>query len=184
MTRRVDWPERLAAFLESRRGAPKCWGSNDCGLFCADAIEAMTGVDPGWELRGTYQNARQALRALVKYFRKRGLPMPAWQQQPDSLLGEIAQHAASIYGWPAIELLAAQRGDLVLLEVGDLLQETSPSAPRPDRGGHVVRSGHATLSVAWTRVLGIIGMNGLPVTSGEKGVTELPSERIVRAWRI
>jgi len=175
MKRREDWPERLAVFLESRHTMPKQWGQNDCGLFCADAIQAMTDVDPAWELRDTYQNARQALRALVKYFRKRGLPMPAWQQQPDSLLAEIAQHAASIYGWPAIELQAAQRGDLMLLDVGDLM--SGPSAP-------VGRSGQTTLSVVWTRALGMIGMNGLPVTAGEAGMVELGAERIVRAWRI
>jgi len=175
MKRRADWPERLAAFLESRHETEKTWGYNDCGMFYADAILAMTGTDVGWELRGEYRSGREALRTLVKYFRKRGLPMPAWQHQPDSLLGEIAEHFARVYGFESIELALAQRGDAVLLDVSELLN--GPSAP-------VGRSGQITDEVIWTRALGIMGMNGLPVTVGMAGIVELPAEWIVKAWRI
>ena len=173
MKRRADWPERLAWLLESRHEPERVWGYNDCGMFCADAILAMTDVDPGAELRGTYRSGKQALRALVGYFQKRGLPMPAWQHQPDSLLGEIAEHAAQVYGWPMIELQTAQREDLVLLDVTEEMSEQEKTQGRQDAN-----------AIRWTRALGIIGMNGLPVTSGEKGIMELPSERIVRAWRV
>lgn len=42
MTRFHDWPERLAAFLEASKD--DSFPDNGCGVFCADAIEAMTGV--------------------------------------------------------------------------------------------------------------------------------------------
>jgi hypothetical protein len=45
MTRSVDWPQQLAAFVESRRSTPFAWGTHDCCRFAAGAVEAMTGVD-------------------------------------------------------------------------------------------------------------------------------------------
>lgn len=40
-----DWPDRLWRCLDARRRRPHAWGSNDCVLYVAAAIEAMTGVD-------------------------------------------------------------------------------------------------------------------------------------------
>lgn len=45
LVRLPDWPERLAAHIESRRRAPFAWGSNDCVLHAADGVLAMTAVD-------------------------------------------------------------------------------------------------------------------------------------------
>lgn len=36
---------------DARRSVPFAWGSNDCRLFAADAVQAMTGVDHAAELR-------------------------------------------------------------------------------------------------------------------------------------
>jgi len=60
MTRVPQWPENLVTYLEARRFVPFAWGSNDCGLFCADGIIEMTGVDPVPALRG-YKTERGAL---------------------------------------------------------------------------------------------------------------------------
>lgn len=43
--RLVDWEARLDALIESRRYQPFEWGRNDCCLFAAAAVEAMTGED-------------------------------------------------------------------------------------------------------------------------------------------
>ena len=167
LVRFPDWPERLAAFLESRRESPKKWGYNDCGMFCADAIEVMTGVDMAEELR-SYDSPCGALKALVAYLEHRGSPLPRWREQPDSLLCEVIRLRFQVFGCPPIQPCMAQRGDAVLLNVEGLLQETLPGAE----------------SLNWTRSLGIMGMNGFPVTAGLAGTVELPSERIVMAWRI
>jgi hypothetical protein len=168
VTRRFpDWPERLAKFLESRRMQPKKWGYNDCGLFCADAIEAMTGLDVTEELRG-HDGPARAIRALARYLERRGMPVPAWRQQPDSLLCEVARLHAAAYGFEEIHGELAQRGDAVILDISDLPQEVYPELD----------------AAAWTRALGIIGMEGLPVTAGLRGTVNLGSERITRAWRI
>ena len=46
LLRRPFWGTReLEQFLLARRSVPFKWGANDCALFVADAIEAMTGVD-------------------------------------------------------------------------------------------------------------------------------------------
>jgi len=172
VTRLADWPERLAAFLESRRTMPKQWGQNDCALFCADAIQAMTGVDPALELRG-YDSEFGAIKAMVKYWIQRGVLLPGWKQRPDSLLCELAARMAEIHGFEAIATGLAGRGDAVLLEVGDLMSGEEKTEGRQDAG-----------ATRWTRALGIVGMNGLPVTAGQAGTVQLGAERIVRAWRI
>lgn len=43
MSRRHDWPQRLALYLEQRRATPFEWGVHDCCRFAAGAVEAMTG---------------------------------------------------------------------------------------------------------------------------------------------
>ncbi len=62
--RREDWPERLLAFLASRRDKPFAWGENDCALFAADAALEMTGVDFAAPFRGRYDTAFGAMKAL------------------------------------------------------------------------------------------------------------------------
>lgn len=58
------WHARLIALIEARKTAPFAWGSNDCCLWAADAVLAMTGTDPAADLRGTYSTARGAASAL------------------------------------------------------------------------------------------------------------------------
>lgn len=45
-----NWESKLAAYLENV--GPFEWGKNDCCLFAANAVEAMTGVDPAKKYRG------------------------------------------------------------------------------------------------------------------------------------
>lgn len=60
--RRQDWPVRLAAFLDARRGTPFAYGSHDCVLMAADWIVEATGEDPIAEIRGSWNDIREALR--------------------------------------------------------------------------------------------------------------------------
>lgn len=45
MVRYEDWPLRLSNFLYENRNAQFIWGENDCILFGAKCIEALTGVN-------------------------------------------------------------------------------------------------------------------------------------------
>lgn len=56
---------KLELFLIERRNAPFEWGKNDCCLFVADAVLAITGVDYAKSLRG-YRTRLGAARRLVK----------------------------------------------------------------------------------------------------------------------
>lgn len=57
----VDWQLRLSALAHERSERPFEWGVNDCCLFAADAVLAMTGVDHAAGFRG-YDSAAGALR--------------------------------------------------------------------------------------------------------------------------
>lgn len=94
--RREGWPERLAAVLG--RPDPFVWGVNDCCLFAADAVEAMTGVDPAIRQRG-YRSARAAAGRLLRH----------------GGVEEVARGAAAALGFREIPVGFAQRGDVCLV---------------------------------------------------------------------
>ncbi|WP_147127819.1 DUF6950 family protein [Shimia ponticola] len=54
----------LADFIAKTRSDPFEWGSNDCALWCASAVEHETGFDPAINLRGTYAS-RFACRQMI-----------------------------------------------------------------------------------------------------------------------
>ncbi|WP_417656195.1 DUF6950 family protein [Pseudidiomarina aestuarii] len=61
-----DWPTRLIQLLQQRRTMPFEWGVNDCCLFAADAIEAVTGEDPAPEFRDRYSTELGSMRVLKR----------------------------------------------------------------------------------------------------------------------
>lgn len=68
LRRFADWEARLAAYLEPLRTRPfGPYGRYDCCIFSADAVLAMTGVDPMPEFRGRYRTRIGYLRALKRY---------------------------------------------------------------------------------------------------------------------
>lgn len=64
MMRLFDWNSRLHQYLEGMARAPFSWGQNDCMLFAAGAVQAMTGIDHAAEFRGRYATARGGQRIL------------------------------------------------------------------------------------------------------------------------
>lgn len=68
--KRSDWRVRLHAYLADARqrtfGYGGADGSQDCALFVAGAVEAMTGIDPAAEYRGRYTTLTGGLRVLRK----------------------------------------------------------------------------------------------------------------------
>jgi 2-polyprenyl-6-methoxyphenol hydroxylase-like FAD-dependent oxidoreductase len=96
-----DWPERLAALLEARREAPFAWGENDCALFMADAVAAVTGEDPAAAFRG-YASEEEAEAILGA----------------DGLEGVVARALAE-FGCGDCPPGLAQRGDVALALLGN-----------------------------------------------------------------
>ena len=66
MSRLPDWRPRLAAYVETARGRPFASGSNDCALFVAGAVAAMTGTDHGAGYRDCYETFSGGLRRVRK----------------------------------------------------------------------------------------------------------------------
>jgi hypothetical protein len=92
--RRQDWQLRLSDFAKERASMPFEWGKNDCCLFAADAVLAMTGVDPAAPLRG-YASALAARRLVDE-------------------AGGMLEFVSQFLGEPVPPLMAAV-GDVVLL---------------------------------------------------------------------
>lgn len=101
LTRYQDWPERLDEYLNSRLAVPFTFGVNDCALFAMDAIQAMTGVDLGAEIRGTYSDQEGANAILTE----------------ENLL-----RIATAAGMEEKPILFAQRGDILLY-----MQQSGPT---------------------------------------------------------
>ena len=97
MTRLPDWRLRFDALVMDRLHAPFSWGSNDCVLFAADNVLALTGEDLAFGLR-THTNALSAARALRR-------------------LGGLAALVERALG-PSCHAIAATQGDVVMVVMG------------------------------------------------------------------
>ncbi len=66
IVRLTDWRQRLDDYLDRICRLPFEYGTHDCGLFSAGAVEAMTGFDPATEFRGRYSTHAGITRILRK----------------------------------------------------------------------------------------------------------------------
>jgi hypothetical protein len=67
MNRTQNWEMRLDDWLKTRAGLEFTFGANDCCLFAAGAVEAMTGEDLAGKFRGKYRTKHGAQQVLKKY---------------------------------------------------------------------------------------------------------------------
>jgi hypothetical protein len=104
LIRLEGWPAALSDYLLRAERTPFKYGRQDCGLFVAGAIHAMTGVDVVANLRG-YSDRKEAFTRIA------------------ALCGQPTMEAVSVYlaaqnEIPEIPVLRAQRGDAVMLRSG------------------------------------------------------------------
>lgn len=175
LTCRADARARLGALLAERTHAPFAWGCNDCALLACDAVEALTGVDVGYDLRGRYHSAAGAVRALALWLEERGVFVPGLRQDPDALLLNVVVRICLRYGLRSCDLAEPlQAGDVVWLRCGG----PAAASDRP-------RLFH--------RALGVVALNGQAVTvsdGGMFGVAPVPYNPtlhegwVERAWRV
>ncbi|MGC1781755.1 MAG: hypothetical protein WA708_04490 [Acidobacteriaceae bacterium] len=105
LKRTEHWATReYHKFLLARAKTPFAWGTNDCCLFPADAIEAFTGVDLASDFRGKYHDEASAF-ALIK-------SVANGTTVADAAAYCAAKHGLAERKYP----LMAQRGDLVTIE--------------------------------------------------------------------
>lgn len=102
MTRRADWVAALELFLRENSARPFVYGDWDCCLFVASAIEAMTGVDPAREFRGTYDSLRGAAEAMKLLYSSRTVV-------------RVVEQIAVRYEMGELPVRFARRGDMVLI---------------------------------------------------------------------
>lgn len=101
------WERRLNAMIDKHGRLPHDWGKQDCVLFAADCVWAVTAKDPAAGLRRTYDSEAGALRLIAE---AGGL----------EALVEARLAAAGIPS-QRIDPRFAQRGDLCLIENGKAL---------------------------------------------------------------
>lgn len=131
-----DWRPRLTAYLADTARDGFRYGSNDCALFTAGAVRAMTGHDPAAAWRGTYTTLEGGLRRM----RKAG----------------FQDHIALVAKeFPPVAPAFAQVGDIALVEapegpaLGIITGETI-ACLTPRGLGHLPRE---AASEAWTVAL-------------------------------
>jgi hypothetical protein len=114
LKRTKSWDTReLHEFLLARSKQPFAWGVNDCALFAADAVLAMTGVDIADDFRGKYHDEAGAW-ALVRAVTGKG-------EDVSTAMADAAAWCAEKHGLPEwVDAqgrplpLMARRGDLVV----------------------------------------------------------------------
>lgn len=98
MQRRDDWASRLIAVIDAADRTPFAWGKQDCALFAADCVQAMTGEDFAAPFRGRYDTALGSVRAL------RMMGMASLEEYVVHVLGET------------VAPMMAMRGDVVMVD--------------------------------------------------------------------
>jgi len=100
LVRFPDWERRLGECLAAAAEKPFQWGSFDCALSACDCIQAITGIDPAAEIRGTYSTAEQVRKLFVEH---------------GGTLESLATFFASRLEMPEVGPFYAHRGDVVLV---------------------------------------------------------------------
>jgi len=105
MQRKDHWDtQHFDDFLLARVTMEFAWGTNDCALFAADAVEAITGVDIAEDFRGKYTTEKKAFALIASL-------------TGGTTVADAASYCAAKHGLVEHEFpLMAKRGDLVVVE--------------------------------------------------------------------
>ena len=112
--RRPDWRPRLVAYIEEVRARPFSYGSHDCALFAAGAVEAVTGDDLAVAWRGNYGSLKEGLTRLQEVGAADHLAVVSSFLEPVqpafAQVGDIAVLVA-----PGIPALGIFEGEMILV---------------------------------------------------------------------
>ena len=135
--RKEHWATRdFHQFLIDHASKSFEWGSHDCALFAANAVQAITGTDIADDFRGKYTTQLGAFRTISK--------VTSGSTVADAAAYCAAKHDLTEHEHP----LMAKRGDLVVINNGgDLI------------AGVVHLNGRHVVSVSET------GLMMLPITN-------------------
>jgi len=93
--RHEDWVDRLFAAIEQVSTETFAYGKNDCCLFSARVVDAMSGSDYAKRLAEMYHDEKTALAYINSH-------------------GSIQEAVKDWLGEPCVSLAYTQRGDVVL----------------------------------------------------------------------
>ena len=91
------WEDALSNYIATKRHEPFEYGVNDCCLFAAGAVEAITTEDPMPEFRGQYDSLKGSLKAIKD-------------------IGAGTLEATMDSKFPEVAIGHAQRGDLAFFD--------------------------------------------------------------------
>jgi hypothetical protein len=91
------WEDALVNYIATKRDEPFEYGVNDCCLFAAGAVEAITGEDPMPEFRGKYDSLKGSLKVIKE-------------------VGAGTLEATLDQKFPEVPISHAQRGDLAFAD--------------------------------------------------------------------
>lgn len=106
-----DWEQHLSAFVAERMQMPFEWGRNDCCLFAADAVKAMTGTDHAAGLR-VHTSALEAVRLVEQRGGLRQIATAALGESVSPLMATVGDVVLLVN--EGRELLAVCNGGTVL----------------------------------------------------------------------
>lgn len=91
------WEDALVNYISAKRHEPFEYGVNDCSMFAAGAVIAVTGEDPIPELRGQYDSLKTSLKVIKE-------------------IGAGTLEATIDAKFPEVAIGHAQRGDLAFFD--------------------------------------------------------------------
>jgi hypothetical protein len=91
------WEDALVNYIATKRHEPFEYGVNDCCLFAAGAVIAVTGEDPMAEFRGNYDSLKGTLKVIKE-------------------IGAGTLEATLDGKFPEVGIGHAQRGDLAFFD--------------------------------------------------------------------
>lgn len=98
MSRRDDWVAQMWDTIEAHGGVTFEWGVNDCCLFTARVIDAISGTDHELDLQAAYSDEATALAYIASH-------------------GDLQTAVSFHLGEPSEG--RAQRGDAVMVDGGE-----------------------------------------------------------------
>lgn len=121
-----DWQVRFEQFVAERTAKPFTWGTNDCAIFAADCVLAITGVDVALPAFRQHATERQAARVLRRHGGVLGIataalgqPMPASAAQVGDVVLTQAQGRDMLAICNGATCMAPSAHGLVALPMAD-----------------------------------------------------------------
>jgi hypothetical protein len=99
------WERNLYGWQRGAEGRAFAWGTFDCCIATAEAVQAVTGLDLAAAFRGGYTDEAGALQTIAALTGGAGT------------VEELAEHFAREHGFAEILPTMATRGDAALVQV-------------------------------------------------------------------